>query len=350
MSNIPSEKHLRLTKMKVKLSLKVTTPPLSEVEMLDSLSILEAFQDAAACGEFDTKSTMRDTLTALKNVKDTRNPNFLSLIAEQPEFYGMSLEDVGTKIDSMFKSSAISPAQEGHLEDYLHDGLIGMIIHWDDHTTSELKKLIPTMRERIQNADESNFGKWKLFFQIGVYSKYLPDAEDFPGAASCLTNCFKYLKSVKPGKFDAKKYVTFYQNTCYNENDWVQEYTKKAQKAMVAGVLSNLASLFIPFASLIGVYFKWESDIRKRGWTDRNDFLMALGKAEALVREMESLSATVSKYKGTNFKENEYVQAKAYFKAAEQTIKLSGYLGRGIVAASRSIGGSMWRRLFTLDR
>lgn len=335
--------------MKVKLSIKSDTP-LNEVEMLDSLSILEAFQDAAACGEFDTESAIRDTLTALKNVKDTKNPNFLSLVAEQPEFYGMSLENVGTKIDSMFKSSAISPAQEGHLEDYLHDGLIGMIIHWNDNTASELKKLIPTMRERIQNADESIFGKWKLFFQIGVYSKYLPDAEDFPGAASCLTNCFKYLKSVKPGKFDANKYVTFYQNTCYNENDWVQEYMKKAKNAVVAGVLSSLASLFIPFASIIGTYYKWESDIRKRGWTDRADFLMALNRAEALVKEMESLGAVVVKYKGTNFNENEYAQAKAYFKAAEQTIKLAGYLGRGIVAASRSIGGSMWRRLFTMDR
>ncbi len=168
--------------------------------MFDSLSILEAFQDAAACGEFDTKSTMRDTLTALKNVKDTKNPNFLSIVAEQPEFYGMSLENVGTKIDSMFKSSAISPAQEGHFADYLHDGLIGMIIHWDDHTTSELKKLIPTMRERIQNADESIFGKWKLFFQIGMYSKYLPDAKDFPGTASFLnsqvTPTFKKMMSI----------------------------------------------------------------------------------------------------------------------------------------------------------
>lgn len=336
----------------MKLSLKSDAgfKTLSEVEMLDSLQILESFQDAAACGEFDTEATIRDTLVALKNVKDTKNPNFLALVADQPEFSGMSVESIGVKIDSMVKASAVSPAQEGHLQDFLHDGLIGMIIHWDDHTASELKKLIPTMRERIQNADESIFGKWKLFFQIGVYSKYLPDAEDFPGAASCLTNCFKYLKSVKPGKFDSTKYVKFYQNTCYNENNWVQEYMKKAQNAKVAEALSAIAGLFIPFASLVGVYFTWESDIRKRGWTDRKDFLMALDKAEALVKEMESLSATVAKYKGTNFKEDEYVQAKAYFKAAEQTIKLSGYLGRGIVAASRSIGGSMWRRLFTLDR
>lgn len=103
--------------MKVKLSLK-SDRPLSEVEMLDSLAILEAFQDTAACGEFDSKSTMRDTLTTLKNVKDTKNPNFLSLVAEQPGFYGMSLENVGTKIDSMFKSSSVSPAQEGHLADF----------------------------------------------------------------------------------------------------------------------------------------------------------------------------------------------------------------------------------------
>lgn len=337
--------------MKLKLSLNSKEAKvLSNEDMFESLLRLESFQDAAEAGECDTEIATHDTLAAIKNVRDTHNPNFLKIVAEQPEFYGISLEDIGAQIDKLAKEQCISPAQEGHFQDFLHDGIIGMIIHWDDHTVEELRGLIPTMRSRIKAADEDIFGKWKLFFQIGVYSKYLPDFKDVDKAVACLQNCFKYLKSVKPEKFDSTKYVKFYEGTCYNKNSWTKEYMKKALIAKSAEILSSIASAFIPFAGLVGVYFTWESDIRKRGWTGRRSFLIALDKAEALVKEMESLSDTVEKYKGKQFNDDDYVTAKAYFKACEQTIKLAGYFGRGIVAASRSIGGSVWRRLFTLDR
>lgn len=238
-----------------------------------------------------------------------------------------ALETIEILTDS-FEAETDS-AQEGVGVDILYDGLIGWLIHRNDHTLNELKATVPECIERIKNAPEDNFGEWEFLKQINIFSKYLPNQSQFATAVSALSKAAKYLISVKnPNKFDSAKFKSCFIGSCYAKKG-------KFSSDEVTGM---------------GFWNLWTTDIRVRGWTKRSHFSTALQQMKSLLTDMQSISSYARILKNKEWPDNVDVHmVKEHVNSIKTTVKLMGYLGRGITSASRKISGSALKRIFATE-
>lgn len=225
-------------------------------------------------------------------------------------------------------SEMIVPSEEGVGTDILYDGLIGWFMHKNDHTLNDLKATIPECIERVKNAPDKNFGTWKFLFQINIFSKYLPDQDKMSGAVAALRKAATYLLSVKDAKkFDVNKFRDCFSGSCYIKRG---KYSSDEGTGM-------------------GFWNLWTTDIRVRGWTKREYFTKGLTDMKGLLSDIDKLSTHIKSFEGKTFDPEDKRKAKEFMNSAKETIKLFGYLGRGITSAARKISGSALTRLFVTE-
>lgn len=327
----------------------------TELEILTDVSIMEAMCDAVANGEFDGDVHALDNLTVLKAMSDAKDPALEGLLLDQPEFVDLDREQVSAALESMIVAAQESVGTDilGNASGIFH-GLIDAALHYKDHTEPALRKLIPEMKQRVEAADDKMFGKWKLLFQLAIFSKYLPDQNQWDGAVKALNDAAKYLETTDPKKFVTVDFDKHFYGTCYDKGGVIKKNEMNNSQAQAAAIAKNAAAAtaaFIPFVGTAAWVISWNADIRKRGWTAKEHFTGALDDAEKMLDVMKSLADKATAQKAIKVEDkDEVVAVKSWLRANGEVIKLMGYLGRGIVAASRSIGGSVWRRLFTTDK
>lgn len=242
------------------------------------------------------------------------------------EFFA-ALETIEILTDSFDEET--DSAQEGVGADILYDGLIGWLMHKNDHTLNELKSTVPECIERIKNAPEDNFGEWEYLKQVNIFSKYLPSQSQFATAVSALSKAAKYLISVKdPNKFDSVKFKACFAGSCYTKKD-------KFSSDETVGM---------------GFWNLWTTDIRIRGWTKRSHFTAALQQMKSLLTDMQNISSYARILKNKEWPDNvDRHMVKEHVNAIKTTVKLMGYLGRGITSASRKISGGALGRIFATE-
>ncbi len=302
-------------------------PVMSEGELLARVAAFEQIHDALVKGCDASALEVCENLQELKARIAAKDPTVNSIISSRPELVDMlkeskSVEGFMARIDN-----EIAAVQEAFIKDWFYDGIISAIRHRKDVLLEHLKPLIPQLIKQVEEADEKKFGEWKVFRQISVYSKYLPDQNQFGKAAQALASAAKYLTGVNPNKFETDKFKACFNGSVYMDKN-----------GNVGGKVT------------LGTKWLGTNDIRKRGWTAKNHFLDALKQMQLLVDAMEKLSVALEKNKTVKIDEGNKDIAKDCAKATTLTINLIGHLGRGITSAASKISGSVWKRLFTNEK
>lgn len=216
----------------------------------------------------------------------------------------------------------VGPGQEGWGADIAYDGLWGWLFHKDDSTLKQAKANLAAAASRIKDTEDSMFHRWQYFKQISVFSKYLPDWEVTPGTITALKKACDYLKGIKKtSQFNKTKFEGLFAGSAY----------------IKGGKFSSDEVLGTGFWNLV------TTDIRMRGWYEKDRFLKAIKGCQDLIAAAE---ATAKASENVNSDGNE----KEYKKALKLTVKLIGFLCRGVASASNKIGGSIWKRLFPTEQ
>ena len=316
-----------MTELRTKPAASTESATLSESEIYAELQAFEQVHDAIAAGEDSTNLEVLENLNEIKHMIETKDPTLKIAIINDTELRDMynackSMETFAQCIDGN-----IQACEEGLAADMWWDGPIGALIHRKDATLKHLKPLIPKLIEQVKTADPKKFSQWKMFHQINVFSKYLPDQNQFDKCYKALKDAVAYLISTSPDKFNSDEF-----NKCFTGS----VYSKKNGKVSSSTTLGT------------GIIYKL--DIRKRGWTEQNHFINALEQMKDLVDSMEKLSAKLEANKSQKYDGDAKKVAKQYVSAASNVINLIGHLGRGITSAASKISGSIWKRLFTLEK
>ena len=216
----------------------------------------------------------------------------------------------------------VAPGQEGWGVDILFDGIFGWLLHKDDSKIKQAKANLAAAAVRIKETPESEIHRWQYFKQISIFSKYLPDWELTPGTIAALKKACEYFKSIKKTSvFNKNKFESLFSGSAY----------------IKGGKFSSDEVLGTGFWNII------TTDIRLRGWYEKQRFLTAIKGCQELIAVAE---AAVTASENVKSDGNE----KEYNKSLKLTIRLVGFLCRGVASASNKIGGSMWKRLFASEQ
>ena len=300
---------------------------MSDAELFARVAAFEQIHDALVDGYDSSALEVCENLQELKSRIVAKDPTVEAFISSQTELVDM-LREAGS-IEGFMNciDHEIIVAQEAFGKDWFYDGIVSAIRHRKDVLLEHLKPLIPQLIKQVEEADEKKFGEWKFLRQISVFSKYLPNQNQFDKAAQSLAAAAKYLAGVDPNKFEQSKF-----NACFSGSVYMDKKGKANGRVT------------------LGTKWLGTKDIRLRGWTTKAHFLDALKQMQFLVDEMEKLSTALEKNKTVKIEEGNKDVAKACASATTMTINLIGHLGRGITTAANKISGSIWKRLFTDEK
>lgn len=305
---------------------KPAAPTMTEAEVFASTEAFAEVHEAMNSGEFSTSLEVYDNLCAVKDLIDSKSALLNKCIIQDPELLDMYKKAGSTEAFAQVITENIAAAEEGMLADTIWDNFISAFIHRKDILLEHLKPLVPALIKQVSEADPKKFGQWKVFRQINVFSKYLPDQNQFEKCYSSLKAAADYLSGISPDKFEQDKFNGFFSGSVY---------AKKNGK--------------VSTSTIIGTSIIFQRDIRQRGWTEQKHFIDALNQMKTLLESMEKLGKTLAANKSKKFEGEAKSTVKAYSSAANNVLNLIGHLGRGITAASSKISGSIWKRLFTLE-
>ena len=300
---------------------------MSEAEMFAAAEAFEQFHDSVVNGEDATALEVFENLTAVKDMINSKDSSLNRVINNDPELLAMFRESKGSM--EAFATAIVSnldAAEEGFGKDLWWDSLLGAIWHRNDTTIKHLKPLVDTLLDQVEKADDKKFEKWKMFRQINVFSKYLPDYEDYAKCASALKAAANYLIRTSPDKFDAEAFKKTFAGSIYAKKD---------------GKLNTNTT--------VGAHLLFQLDIRKRGWHGKDRFIEGLKLMKNLIGVMEKLDEAINKNKSGKFDDAAKAAVKGWCSGASNVANLMGHLGRGITAAARKVSGSVLNRLFTLE-
>lgn len=300
---------------------------MSEAEMFAAVEAFEQYHDSIVSGEDATSLEVFENLSVVKDMINSNDSELGRTINNEPELLEMFREAKGS-MESFAEIIAthLDVAEEGFAKDMWWDSLLSAILHRNDTTIKHLKPLVDTLLDQVEKADDKKFEKWKMFRQINVFSKYLPDYEDYAKCASALKAAANYLISTSPDKFDAEEFKKTFAGSIYAKKN---------------GKLNTNTT--------VGAHLLFSLDIRKRGWHGKDRFIEGLKLMKDLLGVMEKLDEVINKNKSGKFDDAAKAAVKGWCSSASNVANLMGHLGRGITAAARKVSGSVLKRIFTTE-
>lgn len=312
------------------MNFNIDNKPLEQkISTESSVEMYEAFaqvHDAMIRGEDATSLEMFDNLKEIVDLVNNNRPMLVQVIQNDPELRDMYVKAGSVEAFANIIATNMNAAEEGFLADAMWDGWLVAIIKRNDKLLEHLAPLVGVLIQQVQAADDKKFGKWKMFKQINVFAKYLPDQDDYGKCVAALSKAMNYLRGTDPNSFDQNKF-----NACFTGSIYAKKNGTVSGKTTHGTQLLGLAQV----------------DIRMRGWTEKKHFLDGLNQMKKLIDDMLKLKKHLADLKSKQFEKD---PAKTFTTAANLALDLGSYLGRGITSAASKISGSIWRRLFAIEQ